>query len=138
MGAAAAGGGDPGQAPAELVAVLSRSGNHRRDALRPWLERSDAIAYARAKALGQQLVDAERSLDELFESKTVNADSLSETLASIGAIRAELRGAHLQAHLEQTRILSSDQIAEYQRLRGYATAQTHSGQAHGHRHKHQH
>ncbi len=36
---------------AELLAVLSRSGNHRREALRPWLERFDAIAYARDRAL---------------------------------------------------------------------------------------
>ncbi len=35
---------------AEVLAILSRSGNHRRDALRPWLEGSDAIDYARRKA----------------------------------------------------------------------------------------
>jgi octaprenyl-diphosphate synthase len=35
---------------AEVVALLSRSDNHRRDALRPWLERFDAIAYAQEKA----------------------------------------------------------------------------------------
>jgi len=33
-----------------LVAVLSRSGNHHRETLEPWLERSDAISYARQKA----------------------------------------------------------------------------------------
>jgi octaprenyl-diphosphate synthase len=35
---------------AELVAILSRSGNHHRDSLQPWFERYDAIAYAREKA----------------------------------------------------------------------------------------
>jgi octaprenyl-diphosphate synthase len=41
---------------AELLAILSGAGNHHREALRPWLERSDAIAYAREKAhlLAQQ------------------------------------------------------------------------------------
>ena len=34
----------------ELVSVLSRSGNHHQDALRPWFERHDAISYARQKA----------------------------------------------------------------------------------------
>ena len=34
----------------EVVDLLSRSGNHRREALRPWLERFDAIAYAQEKA----------------------------------------------------------------------------------------
>jgi len=36
---------------AELLSVLSRSGNHHRDILRPWWERSDAISYTRDKAL---------------------------------------------------------------------------------------
>ncbi len=36
---------------AELVSLLSRSGNHHREALEPWLERSDAISYAREKAV---------------------------------------------------------------------------------------
>lgn len=34
----------------ELISVLSRSGDHHRDALRPWLDRYEAIAYARDKA----------------------------------------------------------------------------------------
>ncbi len=41
---------DPAQR-SEVVALLSRSGNHRCQALRPWLERFDAVAYAQAKAL---------------------------------------------------------------------------------------
>ena len=35
---------------AEVVGLLSRSDNHRRDALRPWLDRFDAVAYAQEKA----------------------------------------------------------------------------------------
>ena len=36
---------------AKLVGLLSRSGNHHRETLQPWFERSDAITYARNKAL---------------------------------------------------------------------------------------
>jgi geranylgeranyl pyrophosphate synthase len=36
---------------AELVAILSRSGNHHHEALQPWFARCDAIAYARQTAL---------------------------------------------------------------------------------------
>jgi octaprenyl-diphosphate synthase len=36
---------------AALLSVLSCSGNHHRDALGPWLDRSDAISYARGKAV---------------------------------------------------------------------------------------
>ena len=35
---------------AEVLAILSRCDNHRRDALQPWLDGSDAIDYARGKA----------------------------------------------------------------------------------------
>jgi octaprenyl-diphosphate synthase len=34
----------------ELLSVLNGSGNHHRDALRPWFERHGAISYAREKA----------------------------------------------------------------------------------------
>ena len=34
----------------ELTSLLARSGNHHRDALRPWFERNDAISYARQRA----------------------------------------------------------------------------------------
>lgn len=36
---------------ADIVAILSRSGDSHRDALKPWLERSDAISYAQQKAI---------------------------------------------------------------------------------------
>ena len=34
----------------QLLSILSRSDNHHRDALRPWFERYDALAYAQEKA----------------------------------------------------------------------------------------
>ncbi len=49
---------------AELLEILSSSGNHRHEALRPWFERSDAISYARDKALWYRGLAAEE-LDEL-------------------------------------------------------------------------
>jgi octaprenyl-diphosphate synthase len=36
---------------AEVLGILSRSGNHRSEALRPWFHRTDALAYARQKAV---------------------------------------------------------------------------------------
>ena len=48
---------------AELLEILSRSGNHRREALRPWFERSDALSYARDRALQY----ARLAADELDE-----------------------------------------------------------------------
>jgi octaprenyl-diphosphate synthase len=34
----------------ELISLLSRSDNHQRDILRPWLDRCDALSYAQEKA----------------------------------------------------------------------------------------
>ena len=49
------------QERAELVAILARPGNHHREALRPWLEGSDAISYAQQKAASY----IERAIEEL-------------------------------------------------------------------------
>jgi hypothetical protein len=54
---------------------------------------------ARARALGQQVVDAERELDALFASKQVTRERLGEQLDRIGVLQAQLRAVHLEAHL---------------------------------------
>ncbi len=36
----------------KLIALLSRSGNHHREALQPWFERTDAVEYAHDMAVG--------------------------------------------------------------------------------------
>ena len=84
----------------------------------------------RARELGGRLVEEERRLDELFASKTVSRQSLAASVNAIAATRSELRATHLQAHLDQTEILSAAQRAEYSQLRGYADANPH----HQHRH----
>jgi Spy/CpxP family protein refolding chaperone len=84
---------------------------------------------AKAVALGRELVAEERKLDELFSQKRVDAQSLAEVLARIGKLQAMVRGAHLEAHITQARILTPGQTARYVELRGYSTG----GQS-GHRH----
>jgi len=76
---------------------------------------------AKAMALGRELVDAERDLDRLFASKAADRESLSAALARIGDLQAKVRGAHLEAHLAQARILTPEQTARYIELRGYAS-----------------
>jgi Spy/CpxP family protein refolding chaperone len=73
----------------------------------------------RAVALGRQLVDEERKLDRLFASATVTQQSLEESVKRIGSLQADVRAAHLEAHLEQARILTPQQRAHYLQLRGY-------------------
>lgn len=85
---------------------------------------------AQARALGKALVEREAELDRLFASRQISRATLESSLAEISKLQGELRRVHLEAHLEQTSILTPEQVAAYAELRGYGGAD-HSG---GHRH----
>lgn len=72
-----------------------------------------------ARSLGRDLVDQERTLDQLFAGQTVTQESLRDSLDRIAVLQSRLRATHLQAHLEQAAILTPEQNALYSRLRGY-------------------
>jgi Spy/CpxP family protein refolding chaperone len=80
---------------------------------------------AKAVALGRQLVDEERKLDRLFASATVTQHSLEGSVKRIGSLQADVRAAHLEAHLEQAQILTAEQRAHYLQLRGYDSSAAH-------------
>lgn len=82
---------------------------------------------SRAQVLEHQLLEAEQSLDALFASKQITEAQLGESVSRIGSLQAQLRAVHLAAHLEQTRILSPEQTARYNELRGYSAAEGPSG-----------
>jgi Spy/CpxP family protein refolding chaperone len=85
-----------------------------------------------AVTLGKALVEEERALDQLFASRTVNATILANALARIGRLQGQLRQVHLEAHLEQTALLTPQQVARYSQLRGYGASSGHG--RHGDRH----
>jgi len=110
--------GYPGPAHVlELAADLALSAEQRERTQRVWQEMD-----ARAKLVGQQVVDAERELDALFASKQVTRERLAAQLDRIGTLQAQLRTVHLEAHLEQARILTPEQTSRYAALRGYSGA----------------
>jgi len=74
---------------------------------------------AAAIAAGEEFVNAERDLDSLFASRKALPQQLTEALNRVAQAQARLRGTHLQAHLEQVRILTPEQVARYNALRGY-------------------
>jgi Spy/CpxP family protein refolding chaperone len=78
----------------------------------------DGMAAA-AKAVGFQIVETERALDESFRDRRVTPASLTSTLEALAALQARVRDIHLQAHLEQMSVLSPQQIGQYSALRGY-------------------
>lgn len=75
---------------------------------------------SRAIDTGRVLLEAERELDRRFREKTIDAEALQDLLTRIASLRTELRRVHLQAHLEQTKLLSDAQVAAYAELRGYS------------------
>lgn len=79
-----------------------------------------------AVAIGKDILTAESRLEQDFAEKTISAETLESALLEIGALRARLRYVHLEAHLRQERLLTSEQIQKYDELRGYR------GAAHGH------
>ncbi len=75
---------------------------------------------AEAIEAGEKFIAAEAALSEAFAAKDMDPDSLRALLAASAEARAALRFVHLSRHLMTPDVLSEDQIATYQRLRGYA------------------
>jgi len=72
-----------------------------------------------AKALGAELVSAERELDVLFRERTATPQSLSDATSKAAAAQGRLRAAHLRYHLAMVEVLTTEQVETYNRLRGY-------------------
>jgi hypothetical protein len=79
------------------------------------------------------IIEAESELDRRFELGSITAESLESALREIGRLRAELRYVHLRAHLRQRKLLSAEQVREYDALRGYGEASDDHGK---HQHSH--
>lgn len=89
---------------------------------------------AKARKLGMDLIEAERELDHLFASRTATTALLETHLAKIGNLQAQVRGTHLAAHIAQAAILKPEQIAHYDKLRGYHNKRQHDSSHAGHQH----
>lgn len=72
-----------------------------------------------AIAIGHELLAAEAELDHAFENNEIDARILEDALLEIGEIRARLRFVHLEAHLRQKALLTDEQVALYDNIRGY-------------------
>lgn len=101
----------------ELTAELELTSEQRATA-----EALRAGMLAQAVPLGEQIIAAERQLDVLFSSEAATAESVTAQTAVIGELRGRLRAAHLTAHLGMRAVLTPEQIARYDELRGYTAA----------------
>jgi len=78
---------------------------------------------AAAKPLGGELIAQEQTLDQLFAKGDVTPDRVAAATAAIAELQGRLRAVHLSAHLETRALLTGDQLARYEHLRGYADPQ---------------
>jgi hypothetical protein len=69
--------------------------------------------------IGRQVVEEERVLDRKFSSRSITPAQLQSSLKRIAELQSDLRRVHLEAHLQQTALLSDAQVIAYSKLRGY-------------------
>jgi len=77
---------------------------------------------AEAIALGEQIIERERALDDHFRSGAADTATIDRVTLEIAALYGRLRAAHLRAHVATRAILTDHQVAMYQAIRGYDDA----------------
>jgi Spy/CpxP family protein refolding chaperone len=113
----------------ELAAPLQLS-EAQREATRRLMDEHKA----RARELGEAVIQAELALDRLFADRQATPASVSEATQRIAALQAQLRAEHLTTHLAQTALMTPAQAQRYAELRGYTGAAPAPAHSHGHRH----
>jgi hypothetical protein len=83
------------------------------------IERLNAQMLEEAQAKGQEILRVEAHLAQRFRDGQIDDATLGEILNRIGRLRAELRFIHLRTHLTTRALLTADQIARYNTVRGY-------------------
>jgi len=81
---------------------------------------------------GVRLLAQEAKLDNQFAGRTVNEESLKQSVSEIAQTQGQLRAIHLKYHLSARSVLSEEQLGKYAELRGYAA----DGPMPVHRHQH--
>jgi Spy/CpxP family protein refolding chaperone len=90
--------------PAQVESMRSLLDSHKKD----------------VRDLGAQVVALERDLDALFREHAATPAAIDAKTALIASAQARVRAAHLRAHLQATALLTPEQVARYQELRGYS------------------
>jgi hypothetical protein len=88
------------------------------------VEKLTAQMKERALARGREVLLAEERLELYFREGRPEAELREETYRVL-SLRAELRWAHLAAHLAARKLLTHEQVATYMRLRHGDAAHAH-------------
>lgn len=98
----------------QLAAELGLS-----DAQRKATDSLYANMRQRALSIGRHIIEAERALDRAFANGGIEPATLRSQVGAIATLQGELRAVHLEAHLAQQALLTPEQVAQYDVLRGY-------------------
>jgi hypothetical protein len=86
-----------------------------------------------AKRIGTTILTKESTLEQLFvPSSAINSEEVRRVVSDIAKLQGELRFVHLNAHMAMSQVLSPQQIAAYDLLRGYGASD--ESPAHPHHH----
>lgn len=91
------------------------------------IEAMMAAHKAHARALGAEVVEAERRLEAVFSTGNASDAELAQAVRAAAAAQGEYRLSHLETHRRLRPLLSDEQVARYHRLRGYDSAAAHTG-----------
>lgn len=80
---------------------------------------------AEARAIGAKLVESERALEVLFRRGQVDQTQLAAAVHHAGSLQGEYRLSHLETHRRLRTVLTDEQVARYDQLRGYASGGGH-------------
>lgn len=75
-----------------------------------------------ARAAGEHFIAAEAAIEGAFRQGNLTEDRLRSLVAAAAEARANLRFIHLSRHLQTPALLTADQIARYNELRGYTAS----------------
>jgi Spy/CpxP family protein refolding chaperone len=75
-----------------------------------------------ARAIGAKLVESERALEMLFRRPEVSRQALADAVNQAALLQGEYRLSHLETHRRMKPLLTAEQIAKYDALRGYVSA----------------
>lgn len=106
----------------ELAEQLALSREQRSE-----IQRLGDSHHAEARSIGAQLVRAEHNLEMLFRRGKIVETELAEALRTAAVLQGEYRMSHLETHRRVRAMLTDEQVARYDALRGYAA---HSDTAH--------
>ena len=103
--------------PAHVIADSSRLGltDHQKIETQSVFDAMSTVA----KRSGAAIVAKEASLDALYASGQAAPGPIKELLTELARLQAQFRYAHLSAHLKMRTILTLEQIARYDEMRGY-------------------